>query len=363
MAMPASAALAAYCAHPFDPAVLPPPPVLPQPDEPHVAVWREYARAANGALFECLQARLVQLCVPIRAGISATPEYAALLRRGEPFDAARAGGRLALTEPGALRLDIVAHPAGALPVLATPCREDFLTLCRALAYRSEPAAIGPMVNAQMIAGVINWDRVGRYRAGWIARGGDGALWPAEMQRVAREERERFFDRLILLCDGPYAGVAAADLGLDVGPAEWVARSATLRTEHELAHYATKRLYGSMRLNLCDELIADCLGMTAALADFRARWFLTCLGLDGEGTARAGARAFTYRQDLDDDDFAAANRMAVRAAGQVERFVERVGDGDRGRLLLALTQVPFTTLADGHAAQALEAAWARSGSMQ
>lgn len=45
---------------------------------------------------------------------------------------------------------------------------------------------------------------------------------------------------------------------------WLKASTVLRLEHELTHLATKRLLGEMRLNLLDELVADCMGMVAAL---------------------------------------------------------------------------------------------------
>src|SRR5207244_2307165 len=128
------------------------------------------------------------------------------------------------------------HPAGALPVLATTDRGDFETLCRALASRSEPAPISPAVNAQMVAGFNNWDRLRRYRAAWSA-GRDPAAaeedWPQEMGRVAEEERWRFQDRFMIACARPYSDVTAERLGLELDEATWLARSNDLRVEHEL----------------------------------------------------------------------------------------------------------------------------------
>lgn len=49
----------------------------------------------------------------------------------------------------------------------------------------------------------------------------------------------------------------------------MAASTTLCLEHELTHLTTKRLLGEMRLNHLDELIAECMGMVAALGKFNA----------------------------------------------------------------------------------------------
>jgi hypothetical protein len=112
----------AYCESPFDTAALGPV-TFPLPDEPHLNDWRRYAAAGGDQLWTYLRARLPQLRVPIRKGISTTDAYVRLVRRGEPVDEAALGGTL---PPGsaALRLETHDHPAGALPVLLAPDREE-----------------------------------------------------------------------------------------------------------------------------------------------------------------------------------------------------------------------------------------------
>ena len=308
----------AYCRSPFDTAGLGPL-RFPLPDERHLTDWRRYAQEGGERLWPYLQARLPQLRVPIREGISSTETYARLVRRGETVDEREFGATLTLDSPG-LRLELHDHPAGALPVLVAPCRADFERLYRALVCRSEPVPVGPAVNAQMIAGLVNWDRVHRVRAAWSEeRSPDeaGREWPAEMQRIAKSEPERFYDRLILLCDAPYGGRPASEYGLDHSEDDWLRASMRLRLEHEFTHYATKRLYGSMRLNLLDELIADAMGMTAALGGFRAHWFLVALGLSGGGPPAASARVQTYRGDLSDDAFQVVCALTAGAARALE----------------------------------------------
>lgn len=87
----------------------------------------------------------------------------------------------------------------------------------------------------------------------------------------------------------------------------------IRLEHECAHYFTRRVLGSMRNNLLDELIADYVGIASAAGGYRAEWFLRFVGLEGKGY-REGGRLQNYRGDpaLSDDAFARLQPL-VRAA--------------------------------------------------
>ena len=212
----------AYCASPFDTTKLADI-RFPMADEPHVADWRRYQAEGGADLWRYLQERIPQLAIPIVSGISQTPEYAAVIRRGVAYDPASFNGKLELQAPGELEVRIHDHPVGALPVVIAATRRDFETLCRALASRNEPEAVNPSVNAQMIAGLVNWDRVNRYRASWSvgrdpAEAADG--WSAEMGRVAKASPGLFYDRLILITRAPYGGRAAKALGLDLDEGAW-----------------------------------------------------------------------------------------------------------------------------------------------
>jgi hypothetical protein len=352
-----------YCESPFDAALLPPAPIFPFASEPHVEEWRRYAAEAGAAVFSYLGDRLPQLKLPIQAGISRTEAYANVVRRGHPFDRRDFGGTLELAEPAALRLYVHDHPAGALPILTTSCRADFEALCQALGSRSEPDAVGPAVNAQMVAGFINWDRVHRYRDEWVA--GGGIDWPAEMQRVAVHEKWRFHDRFIVTCERPYSGVMAAELGIAEGPAAWLEVSTRFRVEHEMTHYATKRLYGAMRLNMLDEAIADFMGMTYALGTFRASWFLRFAGIDGDDEDQPilspEGRMHTYKEDLEGDALDLLARLMVRAAHGLEQVAARRSDAvARGRLLLALAALTLDDMASSDVLERFDTAHEAAG---
>jgi hypothetical protein len=240
-------------------------PTLPLSDLPELGWWQELGRcSANGAgqglqLLRTLETALPQLLLPQVDGISGTELYKSLVLRGEAADRRQlsAGGpEVFWHQPEALTFWIAHHPCGAMPVLQTPSRHDFAQLLRALAHRGEPQQVAEGVHAQAISGLIHWGLIHRF---------------------GRQSRSQ----LIVLHQAPYGSVPAEHVPGGLDDYEWLAVSTSLRLEHELTHLATKRLLGEMRLNLLDELIADCMGMIAALGFFSAELFGRCLGIDAD----------------------------------------------------------------------------------
>jgi hypothetical protein len=183
--------------------------------------------------------------------------------------------------------------------------------------------------AIMIAGYNNWTRVRELR-----------------QRGEELRRELYQDRFILLSDGPYSAVPAAGLGLP--EEEWRELSLVLRRDHECAHYLTRRIFGSMRNNLHDELIADYAGITAAAGRYRADWFLRFLGLEDFPAYRPGGRLDLYRGDppLSDGAFRQLHALIKEVAETVERFdAGRPNDPrERALAILALAVLGLEELA-------------------
>ena len=354
-----------YCESPFG-APLVPRPVFPLADEPHVEDWRRYAAEAGSRVFEYLQERLPQLQIPVREGVSRTPAWADVVLGGKPFRAEDFGGRLELARPGAVRLLLHEHPAGALPAIVSDHRSDFETLVRALAWRGEARPVGPAVNAQLVGGFINWDRLGRYRQEWGRRllpeaAVDG--WAAELARLRHSEKWRFQDRFIVVCLQPYSGVGARELGLELGDDEWLEVSTRLRVEHEFTHYATRRVFGVMRLNLLDETLADFMGTTYALGTFRAAWYLRFLGLEGWPAVRAGGRIHTYAAELSPAAFALVCAVAVGAARALETLCSLFyAPAERGRFLLALCAMTLELLASEEAVALFRKSYEDAGAL-
>lgn len=348
-----------YCNSPFERAQIPENLSFPLGDEAHLADWRDFLAAKGDDAFAFLAERIAQLSIPISEGVSDTDAYADVIRRGKKFDQAAFGGRLTIRRPDLFQFVIHEHPAGALPVFVTSDREDFENLDRALVFRNEPIAINPSVNAHLISGSINWHRVGNYRSTWTATHATapGSSWGGEMKRVLAHEKWRFYDRFMLVCANHYSGVSAASLGLDMPESEWLKRSTTLRLEHEFMHYATKRLYDHMSLNLFDETICDWIGTVCALDAFKADWFLRFLGLEDRRSIRDDGRLHAYCAPLTGAALELLRVLMVRVADNLESLTSQYLEPDkRLQFALALTRLTLELLASERSHELFEPAY-------
>lgn len=323
--------LLSYNENTFDLAALGPETRFPLPDEPFVAFWEERMRESRshgpGGAFAALREHLPQLAFPIRQGISETEPYRAATRRGTPVESIPEATGLELEHPEAVELEIHESPAGRIPLLITRRRPEFAALIQALTRRNEPVPVPDSQGALMVAGYNNWSRVNEFRRAWEAQdpsARESPTWSQEFQRI-QGRRELYQDRFILLSDGPYSAVPAADLGLD--GEEWRVLSLAIRRDHECTHYFTRRLFGSMRNNALDELIADWAGLTGATGRFQAAWFLRFMGLEDHPRFRPGARLEIYRGDppLSDGAFRVLQRLLIAAAENLERLDARLAE--------------------------------------
>jgi hypothetical protein len=325
---------------------------FPLPDEPFVAFWEPLLEESRerGA-FAVLREHLSQLCFPIREGISQTEPYLAVTRRGAPAaDLPEASG-IGLEHPGAIELALFASPAGRIPLLIARRRAEFVALIQALTKRNEPVPVPPSQGALMVSGYNNWSRILELRRRWedLDPSIQGTTtWAEELQRI-QPQRELYQDRFILLSDGPYSAIPAAELGLR--DEQWRELSLAIRRDHECAHYFTRRLFGSMRNNVLDELIADYTGIVAATGRFRADWFLRFIGLEDFPRYRAGARLDIYRgkPPLSDGAFRILHSLVKAAAENLERFDAGLPAGartveGRGLLISALASLRLEDLA-------------------
>jgi hypothetical protein len=359
--------LLAYNHNPFASDELFAAPRLPLDDELFVAFWEQCAaEAASRGSFAVLRDKLPQLRFSIAEGISQTDPYLAATRRGLAPEELRQDSGLALAQPQ--RLEIVLHlgPGGKIPLLITRCREDFVLLVQALTRRNEPWPVPAAMGAQMVSGYLNWERLHALRRAWEATAPARratASWDEERQRL-RSRPELYQDRFILLSDGPYSAVAGAELGLDED--HWRDLSLAIRREHECTHYFTRRLFGSMRNNLLDELIADYVGVGSAVGRLRPDWLLRFLGLDEPSRYRKSGRLEVYRgtPPLSDGAFAVLQELARTAVANLARFDASACpplDTPLGRALLiaALASLRLEDLAGPDGAALLGAAYERA----
>lgn len=266
---------------------------FPLADEPFVADWEVYAREAESdGVVPTLRGRLVQLRFPLVAGISESQAYRAATRTGaEPPPGTVA---LPLEQPEGIRLLLHPTAAGRIPVMVAATRPDFVALVCALTRRNEPVPLPDSMGACIVGGYNNWDRLGKLRRHWLTEHPNrpsAAWWTEGFPRI-KSSRELYQDRFIVLSSGPYSAVSAGELGLSAG--EWEQRSLHIRLEHECAHYFTRRVLGSMRNSLQDEIIADYVALVSSEGHYRSDWFLRFMGLEAYPRIRHGGRLENYR---------------------------------------------------------------------
>lgn len=319
---------------------------------PHIDVWLHYARESERTgVYATLKQRLVQLQFPIQAGMSGTEDYRAATRRGSLMGQSEKKPGLVLQAPDQLKLWIHPTLAGPIPALVAGCRDDFVALVRALTKRNEPHPVPPSMGACIVSGYNNWDRVNRYKRQWAERNPEHnseADWLVEFKHLI-PQKEHYQDQFILLSLGPYSNVSADKLNLTA--AEWSNHSLTIRLEHESTHYCTRRFFNSMRNNLLDELIADYMGIVAAIGYYRADWFLRFVGLESFPRYRQGGRLENYRgtPELSDNAFQILQVLVKNAAENLERFDQQLSKVERSNkqkaaIVIALARFTLEELA-------------------
>jgi hypothetical protein len=175
------------------------------------------------------------------------------------------------------------------------------------------------MGAMMVSGYNNWDRIRSYRNTWQQHTLDrsDAAWSTTFQQIVAK-RYLYQDCFILLSNGPYSAIPAHDLGLKEDT--WHSYSLMIRREHECAHYYTRRILGAMRNNMLDEIIADFMGITAAIGRYRADWFLRFVGLENYPAYRRGGRLENYRGNppLSEEAFQLLQALVYHAALHLEQ---------------------------------------------
>lgn len=316
-----AAELLAYADTGFDEAALAAARDYPLADEPFVEAWEHVAHAASRiGTVAALRQTLVQLRFAVEEGMSTRPAYQAAMRRGilpgvGTVEEAR------FSDPEGVSLVLHSTAAGRLPVIIAESRADFELLVRAVTRRNEPQPIPASMGACIVGGYNNWSRVASLRAAWAsahpALAGDDSAWSAEFARIV-PQREVYQDRFIILSTGPYSDAPARAVGLSADT--WRRHSLTIRLEHECAHYFTRRVLGSMRNALLDELIADYAGIVAARGRFEPGWLVHFMGVEDAGF-RPGGRLENYRgsPSLSDGAFSLLQEIVRRAAISLAEF--------------------------------------------
>lgn len=288
----------------------------PLPDEAFASAWEEYLqRAQDLGTLAVLKTCLRHLNFPIQQGISQNPLYRAVVMRGEPAMGCSLATGLPLLDPEGIELRMQATAAGRIPVVSVNNRTDFEHILQALLNRNEPMDIPQSMGAVMVAGYNNWERIDQHRRRW-QHSAPPNTWDDEFKRLI-PQKALYQDRFIVVSAGPYSNVVASDLIL--GDEEWRRLSVEIRIVHECTHYAMKRIYGQMRNNLQDEIIADAMGLVSATGTFRSDWFLRFMGLENHCAPRPDGRVNVYRGDppLSEAAFQILQTMLIQASLKIE----------------------------------------------
>jgi len=355
-----------YTDHVFDLETIDPEVTLPLADEPMVDCWQAWvdeAKRAGG--LRVLGRYLPQLRFPIRAGMRDDPAYLNATLRGRlpATDADTLWSEI--DDPASVELELYGSLAGHIPLITTRERQSFVALVRALGRRNEPAPVADSMGALMLAGYNNWQRIETLRNNWQKQqeeAGGTEPWREAFARL-RSQKQLYQDRFILLNDGPYSAVPAADLGLD--DSTWRRLSLCLRRDHECAHYLTRRLFGVMRSHLLDELVADYAGIVGAVGRFRDDWFLHFMGLEDFPVYRRGGRLENYRGEppLSAGGFICLQQLVWRAAANLAAYDNQLPTQrsviEHASSLIGLASLHLETLAGPEGAQRIAEAATRA----
>jgi hypothetical protein len=323
---------------------------LPFDDEQFVHEWEKYIKIGESeGILKSLRDKIYQLNFPIEKNISQNKNYLDATKKGiNPSKFPESTG-IIIKEPNKIDLFIYKSPAGKVPVIFLENRSDFESFIRAIAHKNEPKEISSSMGAAMISGYNNWARINNHKENWEKSNKKKFdSWPEEFMLNLIPYPSLYKDKFILISKGGYSNISAKKIGLDED--EWINHSKTIRLEHECTHYFTKRFFGSMQNNMHDELLADYMGITAALGYFEPSWFLKFIGLE-TNKYRQGARLENYlgNPQISGNDFIELQNILRKASKNVGVFDEKLGETknqiERTYRMIAISQFSLDKLAN------------------
>ena len=163
---------------------------------------------------------------------------------------------------------------------------------------------------------FNWPRIYAHREQFMeeqrAAGVEEPDWSEEFSRFISVPAN-YQDLLVVLSWGPYSSVTAAEAGQTEDT--WPEISYAIRKYHELTHVICRRLYPDRIDGVWDELVADAVGIYAALGHYDAALEKRCLGITGE--RYTGGRLENYSDDTE--------KLAKPVSEMLDRFCGMIGE--------------------------------------
>ena len=214
-------------------------------------------------------------------------------------------------------------PAGPVIAVTITDRADFEMITRILGHKCRLDVIPASQGACILDGLINWQRIRDHEAEFMKKakkqGVDDPDWDSEFKRFT-SDRKNYTEALILLSRGPYSAVPYAKTPFS--EKEWLKHSLTIRKFHECTHFICRRLDREWIDPLWDELVADAVGIYAALGRYDQDLAELFLGIrDGR---YAGGRLENYVTEEADKTPENMDRLAAKIHGILNRFSEWIG---------------------------------------
>ena len=215
------------------------------------------------------------------------------------------------------RREIVETPAGTVVVVSLRNRADYEAFVHCMmAAKEGPKAPIPASQGASTLVAFNWPRIYAHQEQFMeeqrAAGVEEPDWSEEFSRFISVPAN-YQDLLVVLSWGPYSSVTAAEAGQT--EETWPETSYAIRKYHELTHVICRRLYPDRIDGVWDELVADAIGIYAALGRYDAELEKRCLGITGD--RYTGGRLENYSDD--------AEKLAKPVNEMLDRFSGIIGE--------------------------------------
>lgn len=242
-----------------------------------------------------LASRHYQLYFAPQKGMSASKEYErVVLCGGKPdcFSGIAEGKVSAETLPmppgfcGSQNdsLFFIQTPVGAVECAYLENRADFERLIQVLVYHCENTPVPASMGACTVRNLVNWRKIEARKAEYFAAGGNPFAWQQEFDEFTKK-KENYRENLIIISKGAYSAVPAKEIGMEAD--SWIEISRRLRLYHECTHIICRDLFPECVSPLWDEVLADCIGLSASIGSYNPTVAERLLGIDSYGWYNGG----------------------------------------------------------------------------
>ena len=208
-------------------------------------------------------------------------------------------------------------PAGPVEVLFLERRRDFETFLQIIGRKASPVPIARTIGAITYRGLADWGKVANAHFAYTASGGTD--WNREFARLAKEPGA-FRSEIVVISEGPYSNIPAADTPYDAD--EWLRISREIRLHHECAHVVCRRTMPDDILPIWDEVTADVVGLLCATRRYDITLAARFLGIDENGFT--DGRLPEY---LDEDQTARIDEVAAEVYGACTHIEQMIGPSE------------------------------------